>query len=445
MMNQVLPALADVRTPRSARTLARLLVGLFTTLSIGLLSVPWQQTSFGKGRVVAYAPVDRQQDIEAPISSRVVRWHVQEGTIVKKGDLLVELADNDPEILERLRNEREAIQATLSAAQAELFASLETVQALEKYQENVTKVAQAKIKIAHQKVKAARQVVLASQAVMETNKIQHERQKALFAKGLVSSRDAELAALAYTKSALDVQKAQASQAASQNDALAASADQLKAQSEALSKRTKAQADAAKAQANIAKANEKLAKIEVRLARQLSQKVHAPRDGTILRVIAKQGTVMVKAGQPLAVLVPNQSTQAVELWIHGNDVPLVQPGAPVRLQFEGWPALQFSGWPSIAVGTFGGTIAVVDAADDGKGNFRVLVTPDPKEPWPTQQYLRQGLRGHGWILLNRVPLGYELWRRWNGFPPALPDKAKANYQSSKSKAKSVSYDEEKSEK
>ena len=37
----------------------------------------------------------------------------------------------------------------------------------------------------------------------------------------------------------------------------------------------------------------------------------------------------------------------------NDMPMLQTGRRVRLQFEGWPALQFSGWPSIAVGTFGG--------------------------------------------------------------------------------------------
>jgi hypothetical protein len=26
---------------------------------------------------------------------------------------------------------------------------------------------------------------------------------------------------------------------------------------------------------------------------------------------------------------------------------------------------------------------------------------------------------GWILLDRVRLGYELWRQFNGFPPRLP--------------------------
>ncbi len=63
---------------------------------------------------------------------------------------------------------------------------------------------------------------------------------------------------------------------------------------------------------------------------------------------------------------------------GNDLPLVRVGNHVRLQFEGWPSLQFTGWPAVAVGTFGGEVAVVDPTDDGSGMFRVLVRPDPHD-------------------------------------------------------------------
>jgi hypothetical protein len=92
---------------------------------------------------------------------------------------------------------------------------------------------------------------------------------------------------------------------------------------------------------------------------------------------------------------------------------------VRLQFEGWPAVQFTGWPSVAVGTFGGVVTLIDATDDGQGKFRIVVTPDPRdEPWPSGRYLRQGVRANGWVLLGQVTLGYELWRRFNGFPPVV---------------------------
>ena len=106
-----------------------------------------------------------------------------------------------------------------------------------------------------------------------------------------------------------------------------------------------------------------------------------------------------------------------LYVSGTDVPLLAPGRKVRLQFDGWPALQFSGWPSVAVGTFGGEIAVVDQVAGADGRYRVLVRPDPSdEPWPAQ--LRQGSGVLGWAMLDQVRLGYELWRRINGFPPAL---------------------------
>ena len=111
-------------------------------------------------------------------------------------------------------------------------------------------------------------------------------------------------------------------------------------------------------------------------------------------------------------------------VSGNDMPLIQEGDKVRLQFEGWPAVQFVGWPSVAVGTFGGKVSRVFPTDDGKGNFRILISPDDNAEidngWPNDRYLRQGVRANGWVLLNEVPLGYEIWRQLNGFPPTVAE-------------------------
>ena len=68
---------------------------------------------------------------------------------------------------------------------------------------------------------------------------------------------------------------------------------------------------------------------------------------------------------------------------------------------------------------------MDAADNGKGKFRILVRPDPEEPWPDEKLLRQGGRANGWILLNQVSLGYEIWRQLNGFPPVYGDGGKSD--------------------
>jgi membrane fusion protein, adhesin transport system len=93
------------------------------------------------------------------------------------------------------------------------------------------------------------------------------------------------------------------------------------------------------------------------------------------------------------------------------------GRKVRLQFDGWPALQFAGWPSVSVGTFGGTVAVIDRVPGSTGDFRVLVTPDTtEEAWPRQLRLGSGVLG--WAMLDEVRVGFEIWRRINGFPPSL---------------------------
>ncbi len=180
---------------------------------------------------------------------------------------------------------------------------------------------------------------------------------------------------------------------------------------------KAQISFSSWEAKQAEAAGKLAMAETKLSRQQTQHVLAPRNGRILRVNpAGENVTVVKAGDILATFVPEQQEPMVELYIRGLDAPLVYPGRDVRLQFEGWPAIQFSGWPSISAGTFAGEVLAVDPSLSNNGKFRVLIHPKPGEHWPDEHYLRLGTRVQGWILLDTVALGYELWRQLNGFPP-----------------------------
>jgi hypothetical protein len=84
-------------------------------------------------------------------------------------------------------------------------------------------------------------------------------------------------------------------------------------------------------------------------------------------------------------------------------------------------VQFTGWPSKAVGTFGGIVASVDQAVSENGKFRVIIVPDPDDDaWPGQRYLRYGARANGWVILEEVSVGYEMWRKINSFPPKISD-------------------------
>jgi len=277
--------------------------------------------------------------------------------------------------------------------------------------------AEANIQIVQRGVEAAEQDLAAAVAELETNDLNLRRQRDLFEDGLVSRRELELAELAARQSKAKVAAARAKRQAAQN---------ALSQSRAALRRVMASTDAdiesaeaafRSAETDVASTKAGLARLDMGISRQRAQTITAPTDGTILRVIGRLGGEQVKQGEALALLVPDAEDRAVELYVDGNDAALVGVGSPVRLQFEGWPAVQFSGWPSVAVGTFGGRVAFVDAADDGRGDFRVVVVPDPEDgPWPAASYLRQGVLAKGWVLLNRVSLGFEIWRQFNGFPP-----------------------------
>ena len=244
---------------------------------------------------------------------------------------------------------------------------------------------------------AARRKIEASQEAVTTAQIDYQRQKDLFGEGLASQ-------LSFEQARIKVQQMTVS---------------------------------------LEEARSEFNQAETALSRQGSQLVVAPRNGTIIHVEAGDTATIVSAGQPLATFMPADTERAVEIMIDGRDIGLVHPGRQVRLQFEGWPAFQFSGRPDLAVGTFRGEVVFVEPSARLDGRFRVLV----KEPlnsedclesevingiprmgecgWPPESFVRLGATVRGWILLETVPLGFELWRLLNSFPPINVTNASAS--------------------
>lgn len=445
----VLPSLRLARSSRLARRFGRFLAAMLGLAIIAALFAPWQQSVTGSGSVVAYAPLERQMIVEAPIKGRIVSWGegIYENAHVKEGQVILEVQDVDPEYLTRLQSQEASGQRQLEAATENLEAASRQVQATEAavapyegqlraYQNariEVVAAADEYIKMAEQKVKAEERALEEAQAGLTQAKADHERQKTLFEKQIASELKFQQAEQKYLQAQAKVGKAEAYIQAAKNELDAKrrerDAKDRKAQAEveyaqamltkANGEVAKGQSEVAKARSEVTKAEQSLAKLQTAVSRQKGQVVKAPRDGFILQLLANQGGEMVKEGDPLCVIVPDTSDRAVQVWLDGNDAPLVEPGRHVRLQFEGWPAVQFAGWPSVAVGTFGGEVISVDSTDNGRGQFRVLVGPASDDTaWPSERYLRQGVRANGWVLLEEVGLGYELWRRLNGFPPVV---------------------------
>lgn len=407
-------------SPPVARNLAMVLVIMLVVGIVLLVRLPWQQNVHGSGQVIAFSPLERRQTLEAPIKGRIERWYVQEGSKVKKGDLIALITDIDREYLGRLQQQRQTIVNQQTINQSKVMAYELRQQDLEQVLRSTDDSNRAKIDATAAKLEALERELQGAEAGLVTSRLNLERETALQEKGLSAARTLELATLQYQKDLATVNKLKAGIQGARSDIRQAEAELRKQVSDARSKLQSNQATLEEARTSVEKNAAEILKIDTDIARQQSQEIRAPYDGTILMLNILADTVYVKEGDPLATLVPDTQERAVELYMNGNDIPLISAGREVRLQFEGWPALQFSGWPSVAVGTFGGEVALVDASDDGNGKFRIVVRPMPGEQWPENQYLLQGARAKGWVLLDTVPLGFELWRQFNGFPPQLKD-------------------------
>lgn len=417
--NTFLSAMSAAQTPRLVTRLARLIAWLFILIPLAMLFLPWQQNVNGIGRVVAYAPLERQQTIDAPVAGKIVHWFVKEGDSVKQGDKLVEISDFDRQLPERLQQQKEANAAKVAAKEDELRAYRIQQSNLTSVRDIQLATAQYKVDMSRQKLRSVSEQLAAAGATLATAKLQQQRLERLLTEGLVSKRDFELAERDLTLAQRNRNSAQASLQAAKAELQTAEADIERIGADAQAKINAVSAYANKALSELEESRSSLVKAEVALSRQQSQTIKAPRDGRILRMLVNPNAQVVKQGDALAILIPDTKQYAVELWLDGNDAPLVLPGHHVRLQFEGWPAVQFAGWPEVAVGTFGGTVAFIDSTDNGKGKFRVMVIPDETDQaWPSSRFLRQGVSVRGWVLLQQVAIGYEIWRQLNGFPAML---------------------------
>lgn len=409
-----------VETHQRWRTVAFTILCVLVVAIICLIYVPWQQTVIGHGKVTVFSPMQRPQAINAQIDGRIKKWYVHEGEHVKANQLLLELDELNPAFLdsqqlERLNKKREALLAKQNAVEEGVKALDDQISSLSELPKAVLPAAELKIEQASKKLKAAYQA-------FETAHLNLERRKSLYEKGLRSKRDLELAELDFAKATADLEIAK-------REAEVAKFSKKESAAEVFAKIQSVQAELAKNHEKLAEIETEIVRIDIEIANLKSRKnqrvITSPVDGQITRVLSLGLAETVKSGQRLAIIVPETTDQAVELFVRDYNAPLLSKGRPVRLQFSGWPAIQFSGWPSIAVGTFGGIVASIDAVDDGRGQFRVLVVPDSARiesgqdvPWPAYPSLRPGTQVQGWILLDTVSIGFELWRQFNGFPPSL---------------------------
>lgn len=418
-----------VEAKQSGKVLRRL---IYFTFGIGIiiLILPWTQNIRSDGNVSVLKPNQKPQTINSVIGGQVENWFVQEGDFVQKGDTLLKISEIkvdyfDDQLLDRTKNQVEFKKQSVTAYNDKIKAQNEQIENLAKQQE--LKLSQAVNKLLQTKllVQNDSNSFAAAETDLNIANFQFKRQDSLYKAGLKSLTDLE-------KRKLNQQKTRAKYIGAKNKWLAAKNKVINAQIEIANIRTKFNLDLNKLQSsrlstvsakleaenNLTKHQNTLSNYEFRNDLYY---ITAPLDGYITKTMVNGIGETIKAGQGILTMMPRSYQLAVETYIDPIDLPLVAKNENVRIQFDGWPAIVFSGWPNASHGTYDGKIYAIDQFISANGKYRVLIAPDNTNyPWP--EALRVGAGASSMILLNDVPIYYELWRRINGFPPDFYSKA-----------------------
>ena len=420
-------ALRTLPNPDTSRRLGRWWL-FFLLVGIVVMFLPWRQNIDGTGTLTALTPKDRPQTIQNAIPGRIERWYVKDGDFVKQGDTLLVISDIkdeffDPAIIQRLNEQLAAKIGSEQAYISKINALNNQIVALESGVKVNLNAARNRVKQSQFRLDADEADLRAIRRNYQITLDRIARYEKAYQSGLISLTDLE-------GRRVKVQEDNAKVIAQENKLNITRQELVNAQLDLSKIQAQFQEDVAKARSDlssavssrtqtageVSKLRNELSNVKVRQGMYI---VRAPQNGFIVRP-AKTGIgETISAGESIATLQPDKPQLAVELYVRAMDVPLIQRGRTVRLQFDGWPAIQFSGWPSVAVGTFGGRVEVIDAVSSPDGRYRLLVRPIQQpgdQPWPSQLRVGSGVRG--WVMLDDVPIWYELWRLLNGFPPSL---------------------------
>ena len=397
--------------------------GILAALIV-ILFLPWTQNIRTRGKVTTLRLEQRPQELNTIIAGRVVKWHVKEGDFVKAGDTLVQLTEVkvdylDPNLVDRTKEQLTAKQQTVDYYKNKVGVTQTQIGALDNALQLKLNQLQNKLSQLQLKVQSDSMEALAAANDFKIATLQYNRQKALYDSGLVSLTQLEQRNQSYQGNLAKKIGAENKLANSRQDLTITRIEMNAVQQEYLEKIAKAQGDQYQSLSQIATGEGDIAKLQNQYSnysiRNGMYVITAPQSGQVVRARKAGIGEIVKEGEMIVEIVPDNIQYAVEMYVRPVDLPLVSAGQRVQFVFDGFPAIVFSGWPNSSYGTFAGRVAAVESSVSPNGKFRVLVAEDPeRKPWPRE--LRMGTGASGIALLKDVPVWYELWRNINGFPP-----------------------------
>ena len=386
--------------------------------------IPWTQNIRSKGKVTTLRQEQRPQGINSAISGKIIKWYVKEGDMVKAGDTIARLAEVkveylDPQLLDRTRQQISAKEQSIANYQNKANTASQQANATAEALKYKIAQLQNKVEQTRAKIRADSMDMLAAKNEFSIATEQFKRQKQLYEQGLVSLTQFEQRNQAYQNSLAKRTSSEIKWMNSKQDLANLSLELSGTRQEYTEKLSKIEGERYQSLSQIASGEADIAKLENQYSsyqlRNGMYYVIAPQTGQITKA-NKAGTgEIIKEGEELVEIVPTQADLAIEMFVKPLDIPLLQLGQKVQIIFDGFPAIVFSGWPRQSYGTFSGNVVAISNTVNTEGKFRILVAPNPSDrPWA--ENLRIGTAADTFTLLKDVPLGYEIWRNINGFPP-----------------------------
>jgi multidrug resistance efflux pump len=413
-------------------------LGILAGLII-ILFIPWTQNIRATGDITTLRQEQRPQQLNTIIPGKVAKWHVKEGDYVKAGDTIMQLAEIkddylDPNLLSRTKEQLTAKEMSVEGYKSK--AGTADVQIAALIQARALKVAQIENKTRQQrmKVQSDSMEMLSANNDYAIATEQYRRQKNMYDSGLVSLTQLEQRNMSFQNATVKKTSAGIKFLNAKQELGILQLELNGAMQDYNEKISKATGDKFQSNAQIATGQGEISKLQNQYMNyDLRNKLYfitAPQSGQIVK--AKKAGIgeIVKDGEMIVEIVPDNVQYAVEIYVRPVNLPLLEIGQRIRFMFDGFPAIVFSGWPQASYGTFAGKIAAIESSVSDNGKFRVLVAEDSAEKkWPLQ--LKMGTGAQGMALLKDVPIWYELWRNINGFPP---DYYKPNQQKAQAEKK-----------
>jgi multidrug resistance efflux pump len=366
----------------------------------------------------------KPQKIYSPIAGKISRWWVKEGDTVQAGDTLAKITEIkgeylDPNLISRTQEQVNAKVGSLRFYEQKVQATEDQINNLKRSLTLKQSQVENKIKQLQQKITGERAELDATQNDYNLAKDQFERNQKMYREGLISQTQ-------FQQRNVAMQNALAKKTTAENKVNQTLQDIANTQielrgvdQEYREKINKAEGERFQSLGQIETNKGDIAKLENQVTNYTIRNgmyyIIAPQAGQIIQATKSGLGEIIKEGEDLLTIVPNNTNVAVEIFVRPVDLPLIVPGEEVRLIFDGYPVILFAGgWPNQSFGTFPGKIRAVENTINDQGLFRVIVEEDPQgKRWPNQ--LRIGAGAQGIALLNDVPVWYELWRNINGFP------------------------------